>query len=137
MRVSNQVLPSDINAVTEHLTQSDGSAIAIVNLLKFKARAEYADDRETSLTGEQAYQIYLDAVRKHLPQLGAREIFCGKPNFLLLGEVEPMWDKVLIIQYPNRQALVELSQLPAVAEAANDRAAGLEGQLAIETLPED
>ena len=33
-----------------------------VNLIKFKEKAEYADGRETDLTGREAYAIYSDEV---------------------------------------------------------------------------
>ena len=135
MEVINEILPGDITAIEQHFETDPGTPIAIVNLLKFKAQAEYDDQENISLTGEQAYQKYLDAVRQYLPQIGAREIFQGKPNFLLVGQVEALWDEVLIIQYPNRAALQQLNQFPEVQQAAAHRAAGLEGQLAIETLP--
>jgi hypothetical protein len=32
--------------------------IAMVNLLKFKEKAEYEDGRDSDLTGEEAYAIY-------------------------------------------------------------------------------
>ena len=44
----------------------DDKPIKMVNLLKFKNKAEYKDKRETDLTGEEAYNIYSEEVINHL-----------------------------------------------------------------------
>ena len=65
------------NAVTPSPVQVAGFALGedvpflAVNLLKFKEKAEYADGRETDLTGREAYAIYGDEVRGHLAKVGA------------------------------------------------------------------
>ena len=40
------------------------TAIHMVNLLKFKDKAEYKDGRQTDLTGQEAYQIYAKEVQE-------------------------------------------------------------------------
>ena len=42
----------------------------MVNLLKFKEKAEYEDGRESDLTGAEAYAIYGKEVVKHLKKVG-------------------------------------------------------------------
>ena len=134
MQYTNQILPDKIEETQAHLQTDVSGPIAIINLLKFKPQAQYDDGRQTTLTGEQAYALYIDAVREELPTLGARVIYQGMPNFLLVGKVEEIWDRVLIIEYPSRQALMALSQTTAVQAASLHRSAGLSGQLAIESL---
>ena len=41
----------------------------MVNLLKFKKKAEYEDGRDTQMSGKQAYQIYAIEVQEHLKKL--------------------------------------------------------------------
>ena len=58
MRVTNEVFPSDPERINEMMQPGPDEPIFMVNLLKFKEKAEYEDGRETSLTGREAYSIY-------------------------------------------------------------------------------
>jgi uncharacterized protein (DUF1330 family) len=106
--------------------------IAMVNLLKFKEKAEYEDNRDTDLTGEQAYAIYMDEVIKHLKKVGGEWSFGGSVSRLMLGEVEELWDKVGIARYPSRKAMLKMVTDPDYLESNKHRVAGLAGQLNIE-----
>ena len=50
----------------------DDAPIKMVNLLKFKIKAEYADGRSTDLSGREAYAIYAQEVQEHLKKVGAK-----------------------------------------------------------------
>ena len=52
---------------------------------------------------------------------------------MMLGDVEEVWDKVAIAMYPSRGAMLEMMQMPKMQEIGLHRAAGLAGQLNIET----
>ena len=105
--------------------------IYMVNLLKFKQRAEYADGRETDLTGAEAYQIYIDAVTKLLVEFGGGEMFVAPVERLALGEVEELWD--VVAMYPSRCVMREMASSGMTQEIGVHRTAGLAGQLNIET----
>lgn len=107
--------------------------VYMVNLLKFKDKAEYEDGRETELTGREAYMLYGNEVREHLHSVGGRAIFAADVTHLTLGTVEDLWDEVAIAMYPNRKAMMEMSMLPEFQASSVHRTAGLEGQLNIET----
>ena len=111
--------------------------IFMVNLLKFRAHAEYEDNRPTNLTGRQAYKIYADAVTAILPEFGGRAIFAADVTFLSLGKVEELWDEIAIAMYPKRADMVRMSMSPQWQQAAVHRTAGLKGQLNIETVLSD
>ena len=51
----------------------------------------------------------------------------------MLGEVEELWDMVAIARYPNKKAMLDMILDPDYQESAKHRAAGLKGQLNIET----
>tara|TARA_B100001142_G_C13828445_1_gene459409 strand:- start:208 stop:534 length:327 start_codon:yes stop_codon:yes gene_type:complete len=107
----------------------------MVNLLKFKKKASYEDGRETDLTGEEAYRIYAHEVSTiHLPKVGGSIIFSGKVSRLLIGEAEELWDMVAIAEYPNKKAMLKMISDKDYRESEKHRAAGLEGQLNIETM---
>jgi len=132
MEVKNAVMPND-QQMAGFLEEGKDQPIYMVNLLKFKDKATYPDKRETDLTGEEAYAIYGQEVRKHLEKVGAKPIFSGKVSRLMLGEVEDLWDTVAIAMYPNRKAMLDMISDPEYIKSAQHRVAGLEGQLNIET----
>ena len=125
-------MPND-QQMAGFLEEGKDQPIYMVNLLKFKDKATYPDKRETDLTGEEAYAIYGQEVRKHLEKVGAKPIFSGKVSRLMLGEVEDLWDVVAIATYPNRKAMLDMLSDPEYIKSAQHRVAGLEGQLNIET----
>ena len=110
----------------------DNDPILMVNLLKFKDKAEYEDGRATNLTGREAYEIYVTETREHLANVGAELILGGEVNGLLLGEVEELWDAFGVARYPSRKAMIAMARNPAYIESEKHRAAGLAGQLNIE-----
>ena len=110
----------------------DDDPILMVNLLKFKDKAEYEDGRATNLTGREAYEIYVTETREHLANVGAELILGGEVSGLLLGEVEELWDAFGVARYPSRKAMITMARNPAYIESEKHRAAGLAGQLNIE-----
>ncbi|MFT7289102.1 MAG: hypothetical protein ACI87W_003229 [Halieaceae bacterium] len=132
MKVENKVDPSE--AQLNGFMEGDADTpIHMVNLLKFKEKAEYKDGRETDLSGQQAFGIYGAEVQAHIAKVGGHSIFAGKVSRLMLGEVEDLWDMIAIVMYPSRKAMLKMISDPAYVESAKHRSAGLAGQLNIET----
>jgi hypothetical protein len=69
MRVVNKVSPNEEQMKGFFEPGSQGP-IYMLNLLKFKEKAEYADGRETDLSGAEAYALYGAEVSKILIKLG-------------------------------------------------------------------
>ena len=132
MKVENKVMPNE-KQMEEFLEEGNDEPIFMVNLLKFKEKAEYPDKRETDLSGREAYAIYGAEVVKHLEKVGGKPIFGSDVIRLMLGEVEELWDQVAIAMYPNRKAMLKMISDPDYIESAQHRVAGLAGQLNIET----
>ena len=131
-KVENKVNPN-ADQMAGFMDSSVEGPIAMVNLLKFKEKAEYSDERETNLSGVEAYGIYARGVAKTLAMVGGKMLFFGNVSRLMLGEVEELWDQVAIAQYPSRAAMLEMMQLPEYQAIHIHRDAGLAGQLNIET----
>ncbi len=110
-------------------------AVVMVNLLKFRDKAQYPDGRDSDLSGREAYAIYAAGVAPLVEKHGGRIIYFGDVSFLQLGRCSPLWDQVALAYYPARKALAEMAMSPEYAEIAVHREAGLEGQLNIETAP--
>tara|TARA_B100001996_G_scaffold2686_1_gene2338 strand:- start:1352 stop:1756 length:405 start_codon:yes stop_codon:yes gene_type:complete len=132
MKVKNAVEPNQ-EQMQGFLEGDIDSPINMVNLLKFKDKAEYEDGRETNLSGKEAYAIYAEEVVGHLSKVGAEMFFAGEVSRLMLGEAEELWDMVAIAKYPNKKAMLDMILDPDYIESAKHRAAGLKGQLNIET----
>ena len=132
MEVKNRVVPSEAQ-MQGFMEPGPEGPIYMVNLLKFKPMAEYGDGRDTALTGRQAYELYGAGVSELIKKHGGSVTFAANVSRLMLGEVEDMWDEVAIAMYPSRQAMLEMMMSPAMQEIGQHRAAGLEGQLNIET----
>tara|TARA_B100001027_G_scaffold213328_1_gene183862 strand:- start:1628 stop:2044 length:417 start_codon:yes stop_codon:yes gene_type:complete len=132
MKVENKVMPNE-KQMEEFLEEGYDEPIFMVNLLKFKDRAEYPDKRESNLSGKEAFAIYSKEVVGHLEKVGGKPIFGSEVTRLMLGEVEDLWDQVAIAMYPNRKAMLKMISDPDYIKSAQHRVAGLAGQLNIET----
>ena len=133
MKVENKIFPND-----EQLKGFDDNPeigpIKMLNLLKFKERAEYSDGRQTKLSGIEAYSIYSIETQEHLKKVGGKLVFSGPVSRLMIREADELWDAVGIAEYPNRAAMLKMITDSAYLKSYEHREAGLEGQLNIEIL---
>jgi uncharacterized protein (DUF1330 family) len=134
MKVENAVMPAPQQAMAFFGGVEDGPFV-MVNLLKFKPRAEYADGSDADLTGAEAYARYGEQVRKLVEGLGGRIRYNGDVTGLLLGEVEDLWDVVALAEYPSLAAFRAMAMSPEMQAIEHHRKAGLAGQLNIRTKP--
>jgi uncharacterized protein (DUF1330 family) len=130
MKVENAVYPNS-QRVAALMSDSSPGAIVMLNLLKFRAKAVYADGRKTDLTGAQAYNLYAEKMRTIVEREGGKFLFAGDIKSLVIGEVEDMWDIAALVEYPSSAAFAKIATSPEVSEIGVHRAAGLEGQLLI------
>jgi|TARA_B110000444_G_C18705978_1_gene531324 uncharacterized protein (DUF1330 family) len=136
VEVKNSVYPNEAQ-IQGFMEPGPEGPIFMVNLLKFKSVAEYEDGRETHLSGKEAYQLYGAGVSELLKEFGGGVVFGGDVTRLMLGEVEDLWEEVAIAMYPSRKAMLEMMMSPTMREIGQHRAAGLAGQLNIETTAID
>lgn len=132
MKVINQVHPSPEQAKA-FFGDPDDSPFVMINLLKFKDKAEYADGSDADLSGHEAYLRYGMAVRAHIERVGGKAGYAGPVTGLMLGEVEELWDMVALAQYPNPAAMRDMVMNPDYQLISKHRDAGLAGQLNIKT----
>lgn len=134
VKVQNQLYPDQPGQIALMQEAGPDGPIVMVNLLKFRAQAEYPDGRASTLTGREAYGIYGAEVPKLIYKHGGKVIYSGRVTALPLGFADPLWDDVALAQYPARGALLAMSMSPEYQDIAVHRAAGLLGQLNIETV---
>ena len=90
--------------------------IVMVNLLKFKPDGGAAE-----------YAQYGAKVGPLLQKVGAKILFSGEAKVCLIGQGD--WDMIALVEYPDKMALLQMSQSPEYQAIHHHRAAGLEGQV--------
>ena len=132
MKVENAVYPT-ADGIQTLARDPSPAKIAMLNLLKFRAKAVYKDGRPDDISGREAYQRYSSAMTKIVEREGGKILFAGRIAGVVIGEIEGVWDVAAIMEYPSRAAFQRIVTLPEVNEISVHREAGLEGQLLIMT----
>lgn len=82
--------------------------LQMLNLLKFKSQLS-----DSGITGEEQYSAYMKAAQPFFAESKARILFYGEAKLCLIGPVDELeWDKVLIVEYPNKQAFLQMAMHP-------------------------
>ena len=136
MKVENRVYPNREQMKGFFEEGNDDQPIYMINLLKFKEKAEYKDGRETSLSGREAYALYAEIIEKHLIEIGGELIFKSKVTRITVGKVDELWDAIAIAKWPSKKVMGEnmMPTDPELLEGYQHREAGLAGQLNIESI---
>jgi len=97
--------------------------VVMLNLLKFSDRSSDGGVRPRS--GRDSYERYGERVRSMLEETGARVLFQGRADSVVIGDDADDWDAVILVEYPSRQAFLEMTSSPQYREVSKDRTAGL------------
>ena len=107
--------------------------VFMLNLLKFKARADY--DPPENVSGRTAYGRYANAFGDMLREAGVEgveTVFGGSVNSVLIGDaIAADWDAVALVRYPDAKTMFDLVSSDSYRSIHFHRKAGLEGQLLI------
>lgn len=134
MNITNAVDPTPEQAMAFFAAPDDGPFV-MINLLKFKERAEYPDGSDAHLTGAEAYARYGADVQAELAKVGGKAHYAGRVTGLMIGAVDDNWDMVALAEYPSLAALKTMVMSESYQAIAVHRTAGLAGQLNIRTSP--
>lgn len=132
MRVENAVFPGK-EQITSFFGGPENGPFVMVNLLKFKETAEYADGSDADLSGAKAYARYGNGIQACLAAVDGKQIYAGPVTGLMIGEVEELWDMVALVEYPSLAAMQKMMSSPEYRAIEVHRKAGLAGQLNIRT----
>ena len=132
MRVENAVFPGK-EQITSFFGGPENGPFVMVNLLKFKETAEYADGSDADLSGAGAYARYGKGIQACLAAVDGKQIYAGPVTGLMIGEVEELWDMVALVEYPSLAAMQKMMSSPEYRAIEVHRKAGLAGQLNIRT----
>lgn len=92
------------------------------NLMRYRALADYADGRPTTLTGREADDLY--APLGPLAAVGAQPLFVADIAYQPAGE--PRFDRVAIVRYPSRASFLQMQQREDFRELHPHKEAGME-----------
>jgi len=106
-------------AFQELAASKDEGPVVMLNLLKFKERADSGD-----VSGRESYNRYGRDVKPMVEALGGRIIWHGRADQLLIGEED--WDAVALVEYPSRKAFLEMAMSKQMGDIHHNREAGLE-----------
>ena len=104
--------------------------VVMVNLLRFKPRADAPDE---GLSGADAYQRYGNEMKKIVESHGGRILWSGRVDSMVIADADPGYHAVALVEYPSRAKFVEIATSAEVAAIGVHRAAGLQSQWLIAT----
>ena len=125
--------------ITRFTKDDHDGPIVMINLLKFKDRAAYAEsdpEHGDDISGAEAYARYGAEVGKlgADPEIGIKMVYFAKAFGFLIGDGD--WDAVALARYPSRAHMARMMRDPRYQQAHRHRVAGLQHQDLIETRPE-
>ena len=98
--------------------------IDMLNLVRLRERAVYADGREAS--GAEAYAAYGRESGPVFKRVGGHIVWRGSFELMLIGPAAEHWDHCFIARYPSVAAFVEMIRDPVYREAVKHRQAAVE-----------
>lgn len=117
---------------------SQPGAINMINLIRFRAKADYPGSHAAAaenLTGQQAYERYAAGTLPFLGKLGARVVWQGAPQAVVIGPAEERWDMAFIVEYPSVAAMLSMIGDADYQQVAVHRTAAVEDSRLIRCTP--
>lgn len=114
--------------------EEPGGPMWALNLMKYRERAEYADGRESNVSGVEADDAY--APHEHLRKVGSRIVMLAPVVHQLVGD-DTHWDRIGIAQYRDRMALIEMNSSEEFTKAESHKDAGMEFTIVMATFPNE
>jgi len=115
------ITPTSTQVAQLAASGSEGPVI-MLNLLRFKDRADGIDE---GVSGLDAYQRYGAAAAPFLARAGGRVLLAVEAKQMVIGPEPLEWDMVLMVEYPSREKFLEMASDPGYLAIHEHRAAAL------------
>lgn len=112
--------------------------IQMLNLVQLRALAAYPDDHPNAgkaISGREAYRAYGLNSGPVFQRVGGRQIWAGRPDSVVTGPADEVWDLAFIAAYPNAGAFLDMVTDPVYREAVKHRQAGVADSRLIRMAP--
>jgi hypothetical protein len=111
---------------------AEDGPVWMVNLMSYRDVAQYADGRETTLSGREADDLYSPV--DVLSEIGAEPVFFADVDAQLLGDA-PSWDRVAVVKYPTRRSFFDMQARPDFQDKHVHKEAGMAETIIAACLP--
>jgi len=111
---------------------ADDGPVWMVNLMRYRDRAVYADGRDSDLTGREADDRY--APFGPFRTVGAELVFLTDVDEQPVGD-DQRWDRIAVVRYPTRASFLEMQDLPDYVELHEHKDAGMASTFVICCVP--
>ena len=114
--------------------------VAMLNLVRFRSRAEYPGDHalaSAGLSGAEAYRRYGEQSAPVFRGVGGSILWSGRPELVLIGPRSERWDTAFVAYYPGAGAFLAMVTDPEYKLAVVHRQAAVETSRLIRTEPRD
>jgi uncharacterized protein (DUF1330 family) len=112
--------------------------VVMLNLLKFKERADYTGHEglrpDGDISGEEAYQLYMESTMPELEKAGSRVLYYGKCNEFLIGPGSERWDACLLVEHESVMKFITFAQNEDYLKTEGHRTAALEDARLLPTV---
>ena len=130
--LSYGTIDRDYVATLAAMDPSDDGPVWMVNLMRYREQAVYADGRDTDLTGREADDRY--APFGPFREVGAELVFLADVEEQLVGD-DQTWDRIAVVRYPTRRSFLDMQDLPEYVELHEHKEAGMEFTIVMGTEP--
>ena len=120
--LSYGTIDRDYVATLAAMDPSDDGPVWMVNLMRYREQAVYADGRDTDLTGREADDRY--APFGPFREVGAELVFLADVEEQLVGD-DQTWDRIAVVRYPTRRSFLDMQDLPEYVELHEHKEAGM------------
>jgi uncharacterized protein (DUF1330 family) len=114
--------------MTTFLETTITGPVHMLNLLKFTRS-------EAGGSGKSQYGDYGSAVITMIEERGGKVVWSGRPFAALIGDNHDDWDLAVVIEYPSKDAFIEMTSNPAYAKISGDRSGSLANSALIPCRP--
>ncbi len=113
----------------------------MLNLLRFREIADYSATPElapeVAISGEKAYQLYIEHTKPHLLQSGGEIVFMGSGGNFLIGPPNERWDAVLLIRQKSVESFMAFARNEQYLSGIGHRTAALEDSRLLPLMEEN
>ena len=113
-----------------YMEYNDKGKVVMLNLLKFRAVADYtgldAIKPTEPISGQAAYKQYSDHTIPILEKMGSKVLYFGTASSFLIGPESENWDAVLLVEHESAAKFISFAQDPEYLKGAGHRTAALE-----------
>lgn len=104
--------------------------VVMLNLLRYRAFADYSATPQlapaSTITGEEAYRLYMEHTMPYLEQSGGRVIFFGRGGGFLVGPENERWDAAMLVEQASTAAFLAFASNVDYLAGIGHRTAALE-----------